>query len=241
MLPNGMLLELINIETIIQNKKVLFDTLEKWYSYHNITIDKLKIYTSNLFGIDEDVVSNGYNLPPGRAYEFPKYIYSLVKEVAPTFLKSSEELKSSFNALIDTCTKYSDELYYDPIEPIDRYRELWMNKMGMYYPGRFTGQDFYSHFDGRASMYKEWNDKLAIPYKSVYDIVKPVVKTYMANNQRVIDIIESIQYNKSTITENQSNIERYNNNIKECNNIILQSTKQIKELESELIEALKSI
>lgn len=214
LLKNGKLLEVKNPTNGF--KTTPYESLSDWCQHHNTTQEDVKIDGSKASGtvvIQDDAIASGFNYPTEKhpAFTWVRYLYSLVKELAPQLLES-EDFKILYNLMVEVCTKHKDELN----------TTARTSGMGRYVPFRYSYSSGFSTWNGFPGYFhKEYNrgsknysreqynqarEQIVTVYKNIYDMVTPVIGDIMDKKYKVLRSWQAVCSYKKKMTHLQKKI-----------------------------------
>jgi hypothetical protein len=252
LLKDGQVLEVKNPDT---GTKTTFPSLTMWCASHAATEEDVKVDASKGSGIVIGTDTNGFNYPNGNhsAFNWIKWCYSIVKEIAPQLLDSSE-FKIAYNNMVEIITKHKQELYdYNNYNSGDRryslynihfddsnkaYASKWCG-----YNGRFQCDNnystYYSGTKNKNGYSKDDCDKarteIVSAYKTILDIINPKITDLMDKKFKIARAEKDIRYSQAAIKRTQNKLDKLKVTIDWYKSDIEKQTANLAKLHLELI------
>jgi hypothetical protein len=251
LLKDGQVLELKNPDT---GTRETFPGLSMWRASHGAAEDEVQVDSSKGIGVVMGSDTNGYNYLTEKhpAYKWIQWCYSIVKEAAPQLLKS-EEFKTTYNKMVELCTKYKQELtdWRRYNTGVDRYKpdnihivtnkNQWRGEMSGF-PGRFQYQSYsYSPYSGPGHKryskedYDKATTEIGAAYVAVVTIIKPEIESYMTKKYNVAKTEKDIRNNQAAIKRYEKKLSALQSTIDYYKSYIQKDTATLAKLQEELI------
>jgi hypothetical protein len=242
LLKNGKVLELKNPDTGV---KLTFDSFEQWQNSHpecNLVVDD-----SKGLGVIINTENSGFNYPTENhnAYLFVKWLYSIIAEAAPQFLKS-EKFRNLYNQMVDLCNKHKEELHhwkidftgvnkYNPIRREKNWQKEWNG-----YPGTFQKEhrSYYRQSYSR-EQYEKGRQEILSVYNSIVNLIEPYIKEYLEKKSNIIKTQKRIKDTNTTIKRYQKKVDDIQKNITLYESLVEKEENNLHQYEMDFL-ALKT-
>ncbi len=219
LLKDGRVLEVKNPET---KEKTKFASLAEWKEIRGFAEDKIQLDT-------ERTTTNSANGGTGDSslkMKYPRnskkincqlrWYYDMMKECNPAML-DNEEIIKAYNALVDVCHKYYDDLYPSYMYSRKCYKYLYDLFM-------YTGQSQWNKWAGFQACFPCENDyygakktninfdvareEILACYKTFYDLVHKDLHSYMEKKEKERSTLKRIERYKAYIAKIERSIQK---------------------------------
>jgi hypothetical protein len=216
LLKDGRVLEVKNPET---KEKTKFASLAEWEEVRGCTDDKIQVDT-------ERRPSRTATTEESNVMKYPRnnktvnrqlrWYYDMMKECNPEML-DNEEIIKSYNALVDVCHKYYNELcpsyhfsrkcykYSTNLLSNSAYSQ-WNKWCG--FPAEFSSESYYYGTKKSTMNFDEARQEILACYKPFYDLVHKDLHAFMQKKQKEIETLDKIKSYRAKITKTERTIER---------------------------------
>ncbi len=216
LLKDGAVLEVKNPEGI---QKTKFASLTEWKETRGFTDDKIQVdaerkHTQTAATEESHVMKYPRNNKKSNIQL--RWYYTMMKECNPEML-DNEEIIKAYNALVDVCHKYYNELcssyhfsrscykYSTNLLSNSAYSQ-WNKWCG--FPAEFYKDSYYYGSKQSTMNFDEARQEILACYKPFYDLVHKDLHAFMKKKQKEIETLDKIKTYRVKITKTERTIER---------------------------------